>query len=155
MYMESRQSCPMQPCPCSCSHAVQPYACNGGADFLRPGTNDPMPGLIGKAYAEMGGTVHYVGKPLHAVYEACFEALQVNLSLDFCQRVRMVSAEQLSHCIYPVMNAYLVLFNRNRSCWIIVGLLSPKMALNSFCRLPRLVYYFLCCVLLSATVKLM
>ncbi|CAM9333628.1 unnamed protein product, partial [Laminaria digitata] len=51
-------------------------------DFLRPGTNDPMPGLIGKAYAEMGGTVHYVGKPHPLVYEACFKALQVNLSSD-------------------------------------------------------------------------
>lgn len=49
---------------------------------MRPGTNDPMPGLIGKAYAEMGGMVHYVGKPHPAVYEACFKALQVNLSLD-------------------------------------------------------------------------
>ena len=54
-----------------------------------------MPGLIGKAYAEMGGTVHYVGKPHPAVYEACFKALQVNLSLDSCQRVSMVSAEYL------------------------------------------------------------
>lgn len=44
------------------------------ADFLRPGTNDPMPGLIGKAYAEMGGTVHYVGKPHGLVYKACFDA---------------------------------------------------------------------------------
>ncbi|CAM9988788.1 unnamed protein product [Ectocarpus sp. 6 AP-2014] len=44
-------------------------------DFLRPGTNDPMPGLIGKAYAEMGGTVHYIGKPHPAVYHACFHAL--------------------------------------------------------------------------------
>lgn len=42
-----------------------------------------MPGLIGKAYAEMGGTVHYVGKPHPAVYEACFKALQVSLSLDY------------------------------------------------------------------------
>ncbi|CAM9139410.1 unnamed protein product, partial [Hapterophycus canaliculatus] len=46
-------------------------------DFLRPGTNDPMPGLIGRAYAEMGGTVHYVGKPHPAVYRACCQALGV------------------------------------------------------------------------------
>lgn len=51
---------------------VHIYACT---DFLRPGTNDPMPGLIGKAYADMGGTVNYVGKPHPAVYQACFEAL--------------------------------------------------------------------------------
>lgn len=44
-------------------------------DFLRPGTNDPMPGLIGKAYADMGGTVNYVGKPHPAVYQACCDAL--------------------------------------------------------------------------------
>eukprot|EP00752_Nemacystus_decipiens_P018257 g16382.t1 len=44
-------------------------------DFLRPGTNDPMPGLIGKAYTDMGGTVNYVGKPHSAVYQACCEAL--------------------------------------------------------------------------------
>lgn len=48
---------------------------NHHTDFLRPGTNDPMPGLIGRAYAEMGGTVHYVGKPHPAVYQACFQAL--------------------------------------------------------------------------------
>ncbi len=48
------------------------------SDFLRPGTNDPMPGLIGNAYAEMGGTVHYVGKPHPAVYQACFEALALD-----------------------------------------------------------------------------
>ncbi|CAM9613576.1 unnamed protein product [Ascophyllum nodosum] len=47
-------------------------------DFLRPGTNDPMPGLIGRAYADMGGTVHYVGKPHSLVYEACFNALRVS-----------------------------------------------------------------------------
>eukprot|EP00903_Cladosiphon_okamuranus_P019303 g17743.t1 len=44
-------------------------------DFLRPGTNDPMPGLIAKAYADMGGTVKYIGKPHPAVYQACFQAL--------------------------------------------------------------------------------
>lgn len=67
---------------CSCNDTMQRWSFNGGADFLRPGTNDPMPGLIGKAYAEMGGTVHYVGKPHPLVYEACFKALQVNLSSD-------------------------------------------------------------------------
>lgn len=36
-----------------------------------------MPGLIGRAYAKMGGTVHHVGKPHSAVYEACFRALLV------------------------------------------------------------------------------
>lgn len=46
-------------------------------DFERPGTNDPMPGLIGQAYAAMGGTVHYVGKPHTLVYDECFALLQV------------------------------------------------------------------------------
>ncbi|CAM9165842.1 unnamed protein product, partial [Phaeothamnion confervicola] len=32
-------------------------------DFQRPGTNDPMPGMLGRFYGAVGGTVHYVGKP--------------------------------------------------------------------------------------------
>lgn len=37
-----------------------------------------MPGLIGRAYEQMGGTVHYVGKPYSAVYDRCLEILQVH-----------------------------------------------------------------------------
>lgn len=51
-------------------------------DFLRPGTNDPMPGLIGQEYEAMGGTVYYVGKPHSLVYEACFKALEVTIAYD-------------------------------------------------------------------------
>lgn len=58
-----------------CLHVFYPAV--RSADYLRPGTNDPMPGLIGKAYEEMGGTVHYVGKPHPLVYEECFKALKV------------------------------------------------------------------------------
>lgn len=51
-----------------------------------------MPGLIGKTYAEMGGTAHYVGKPYSAVYERSFQVLQVSkpdgLSCRVSQRGR-------------------------------------------------------------------
>lgn len=58
-----------------------------------------MPGLIGKAYAEMGGTVHYVGKPHPAVYEACFKALQVSFFFGLSwRRVSMVYADHLIAC---------------------------------------------------------
>lgn len=62
------------------------YPAVRSADYLRPGTNDPMPGLIGKAYEEMGGTVHYVGKPHLLVYEECFKALKVAIYVccSFC-----------------------------------------------------------------------
>lgn len=47
-----------------------------------------MPGLIGRAYAEMGGTVHYVGKPHPAVYQACFQAL--DLAVDQVSSLRHI-----------------------------------------------------------------
>lgn len=33
------------------------------------------PGAFAKAYREMGGTVHYVGKPHRPIYQACLDAL--------------------------------------------------------------------------------
>jgi len=45
-------------------------------DIARPGCGSPMPGVIGKQYEDMGGTVHYTGKPHSSVYELCFQALE-------------------------------------------------------------------------------
>mmetsp|Transcript_18323 Transcript_18323/g.24175 ORF Transcript_18323/g.24175 Transcript_18323/m.24175 type:complete len:372 (+) Transcript_18323:70-1185(+) len=47
-------------------------------DVLRPGCNSPMPGILGEKYAQLGGQVHYVGKPHMDVYEKCIEALGEN-----------------------------------------------------------------------------
>lgn len=63
-----------------------------------------MPGLIGKAYADMGGTVNYVGKPHPAVYQACFEALalcQVSEEVSF--HLRLTSRQDNSRRFTPVV----------------------------------------------------
>lgn len=45
-------------------------------DIVRPGgDNDPMPGLLGRAYEEKGGQVMYVGKPYPLVYQECRKRL--------------------------------------------------------------------------------
>eukprot|EP01036_Dinobryon_divergens_P040908 gene40908-54167_t len=44
-------------------------------DIMRPGSNSPMPGLIGEKYLKMGGRVHFIGKPFPAVYMECLNAL--------------------------------------------------------------------------------
>lgn len=49
-------------------------------DFYRPGSGQPMPGLIAKKYAELIGSsdrIKYFGKPYDDVYQACFESLGV------------------------------------------------------------------------------
>lgn len=44
-------------------------------DHLRPGTGDPMPGIIGDRYQAMGGVVHFIGKPFTEVYDECINII--------------------------------------------------------------------------------
>lgn len=46
-------------------------------DFYRPGSNSPMPGLIGKRYSEISSNavIEYIGKPYESVYSECLKAL--------------------------------------------------------------------------------
>lgn len=64
-----------------------------------------MPGLIGRAYAEKGGTVHYVGKPHPAVYRACFQALQL-ADDEASSDAKNAHAEQHHRC-----------FSCRKYCW--------------------------------------
>ena len=46
-------------------------------DVMRPGSGSPMPGQIGRLYADVyGGVVRFIGKPYREVYDACFLALE-------------------------------------------------------------------------------
>lgn len=39
-------------------------------DLVRPGgDNDPMPGVLGQIYEDLGGEVMYIGKPHPYVYK--------------------------------------------------------------------------------------
>ncbi|CAM9430456.1 unnamed protein product [Discosporangium mesarthrocarpum] len=73
-------------------------------DFLRPGTNDPMPGLIGKTYKARGGRVEVVGKPYDLVYDKCFSILQMDPSQEDKSSVCAVG-DSLSHDIQGAVNS--------------------------------------------------
>ncbi|KAG5187687.1 HAD-like domain-containing protein [Tribonema minus] len=72
-------------------------------DFLRPGTNDPMPGLIGRDFAAAGGAVHWVGKPYDLVYARCRAAAAAG-GVEDARRVCGVG-DSLSHDIKGALRA--------------------------------------------------
>jgi len=67
-------------------------------DLHRPGSNDPMPGQIGQLYKNMGGEVHYVGKPYLDVYEKCFESF-ASIDPEFSRSRTCGVGDSLEHDI--------------------------------------------------------
>lgn len=88
-------------------------------DWLRPGTNDPMPGLVGKEYAADGGQVHWVGKPHPLVYERCRTALGADATSRIC-----AVGDSLGHDICGAISAGI------SSVYIISGVHSAELGIE-------------------------
>ncbi|CAM9136352.1 unnamed protein product [Choristocarpus tenellus] len=74
-------------------------------DFLRPGTNDPMPGLIGQDYQEAGGRTEMVGKPYSLVYHKCLEVLKMDQESQEAKSRVCAVGDSLSHDILGALDA--------------------------------------------------
>lgn len=74
-----------------------------------------MPGLIGRAYHQMGGKVHYVGKPFPAVYADCFRALR-EVSVEIIEKHNGVTSPQMCAC---GMYKHLRLCNERIICFFV------------------------------------